>query len=236
MLLNFYCFKLCRSLIRRNYLFPFIEVQTYYFNINITLELGCDDSDGVNKKMCYIYQPIRALKQYNNNNTRYYTYIRDRIVLTGVRFFFILDFRYIKYTCITYNCGINNKLSVYFEIYDNVFVTRTKDLGHTVYTLPTAFSSERLQAFLLVPYAVYEYMACWYVFVYSWYLVLSDDVSLLTLTLILWPLIAPLGPWCYTSGSCFCLKTNFSIRGISGHTLITYTCFEINRIFNDAKT
>ena len=61
-----------------------VEVQTYYFNINISLELGCNDDNGKDDSMCFIYQPIRVLRQYNNNKTRYYIYIRDRITLAGV--------------------------------------------------------------------------------------------------------------------------------------------------------
>ncbi|XP_053372547.1 low-density lipoprotein receptor-related protein 1B-like isoform X2 [Mercenaria mercenaria] len=58
------------------------EIQTYYFNINITHELGCRDNKE-DTPLCYQYQPIRILKQYNNENTKYFLYIRDRIVLQG---------------------------------------------------------------------------------------------------------------------------------------------------------
>ena len=84
-----------------------VEVQTYYFNINISLELGCNDDNGKDDSMCFIYQPIRVLRQYNNNKTRYYIYIRDRITLAGVSI--LSD---------VWNLKKNNKKILIFRNYD----------------------------------------------------------------------------------------------------------------------
>jgi hypothetical protein len=64
--------------------FFFPEIQTYYFNINISHELGCEKGSKEDIPMCYQYQPVRVLKQYSNENTKPFLYIRERFVLLGV--------------------------------------------------------------------------------------------------------------------------------------------------------
>ena len=61
----------------------FSEIQTYFLNINLTEEIGCV-TNKTDRPYCYIYQPIRLLKQYLNPNTRYYLEFRDRLTINGV--------------------------------------------------------------------------------------------------------------------------------------------------------
>ncbi|XP_052803056.1 fibrillin-3-like isoform X1 [Mya arenaria] len=60
------------------------EIQTYFFYVNISYEMGCEKEENPDDKKCYIYQPIKVLKQYNNENTKYFIYIRDRITVAGL--------------------------------------------------------------------------------------------------------------------------------------------------------
>lgn len=59
------------------------EIQTYYFSIVVTHELGCIN-ETEDDPVCYLYQPIRALEEYNNDTSELFLYIRDRIVVLGL--------------------------------------------------------------------------------------------------------------------------------------------------------
>ena len=65
------------------------EIQTYFFYINLTQEIGCDTAlEKEDSARCYIYQPIRMLQQYNNPSTgsKYFLKIRERVIHHGVTF------------------------------------------------------------------------------------------------------------------------------------------------------
>ena len=79
------CYALYPSYAICMHVYLFSEVQTYFVNINISEELGCDEHKNEwDFRFCYIYQPIRLLKQYQNHKTKFFTKFRRRITIAGV--------------------------------------------------------------------------------------------------------------------------------------------------------
>lgn len=71
-----------------DYMCFFTEIQTYYFDIVITHELGCIN-ETEDYPLCYKYQPITVWEDYINETSgnSWYIGIRDRIVLSGVNMY-----------------------------------------------------------------------------------------------------------------------------------------------------